>query len=153
MKFKTPTADSMTDGLLTVIGIASGAALSDGVANILPGSDLVKRGGIAVVSGVGAATVQGNDNIAKLVKASLLGMAAGQTVKLLRNQLKGNAAVLTPGQAELSSAQKFLNGTLGLACPEVKGINALASPGLRAALTPQLFDEPARKVVNLNSMA
>ena len=156
MNFKTPNSSTLETTGALVIGAVLGGSLSNGVISLVHNDDATKttpedlkkqksmltykRIGLAAITAIGAAFIQGNDAVTNAAKGSLIGMSVAQTMKIVSE----NA---TPKTAATKSA-KFINASLGLgcACNDTAAIAALNAPRYRsrASLRSAVVIEPGQ---------
>jgi hypothetical protein len=127
MDFKKPNSEALKSGAALIGGATLGAMVSRGVIGALHtpttstvateiASDnnklLMYRGALILVAASGAVAISGSGIGTSLAKGALTGMAAMQTVEIVKVY-----ASKTPSLAETTSGTKrFIAKTLGLAC-------------------------------------
>ncbi len=130
MKFKKPSTIALTDSASMIGGAIAGGMLSNGVMGLVSkpsasadpvvqkkerNMDMIKRIAFAVVTGYGAASIDGSDNAAKAAKGACMGAALVQVSEVIKS-LAHNSSAIKTGQAAVTTTQKFVSNGLGLGC-------------------------------------
>ena len=158
MELKTPNSASAGNTGALALGIVAGGFVSKGVISLVhkdavlaanPTLDELKaekskktykRAGLALLTGVAAFFVKGDDALTNGLKGSLIGMSATQAMQIVSE----NA---TPKTATTKTA-RFINASLGLGCPcnDTATIAALNAPRYRsrASLRSAVAIEPGQ---------
>ena len=122
----TPTVNKVTSQGKAVGGVILGGALSKGVIGLLPQSKYTKLG-FAVLSLVGAASIKGSGEGAKLAKNALVGMGAVQGMEAIQ-EMAAPASQKVVDAIDNAQLKDFTSRTLGLG-------SALAYPADLAPIT------------------
>lgn len=130
MKFGKITSQKVSHDALSLGGAVAGGALSGGLMTLVPAEqEVLARGGMAAIGLFGASSVKGATSSENLVKFALLGIGIKQTLELIKHF---GAQSVTIDETSTAS-QKFVGGTLGLACPCEDEMPALAAPTINFA--------------------
>jgi hypothetical protein len=124
MKFKKPTEKTGKDTLALAGGVIAGSMASRAVIGFIDkpeeqadatkakNATLLKRSAIVLVSGVLAASVDGNDTVSTLVKGAFTGMATMQALEAIKT-LAEDQGVTTATEAT-TTGKKAVANLLGL---------------------------------------
>ena len=129
MKFGKITSQKVSHDALSLGGALAGGALSGGLMTLVPADQkLYVRGGMVLTGLLGAASVKGATSAENAVKFALLGIGVRQAAELIKHF--GSKSVTVDENS--TSSEKFVAGTLGLACP-CEDTPALAAPTINFA--------------------
>lgn len=125
MKFGKITSAKAAENALVLGGALGGGALSGGLMTLVPQEQKIyARGGVTVLSVLGAASMKPKTSAETLVQALLIGMGIRQASEAIRDLTKDKIQVT----AESSTTDKFVAGMAGLACPCEESTTMLAAP-------------------------
>ena len=124
MKFGKITAANVSHDALSLGGALAGGALSGGLMTFVPQNQaLLAKGGMTAVGLLGAASLKGKTSAETLVKFALLGIGIRQGSELIKH-FAGQQIHIDESS---TTANRFVGGMVGLACP-CNDVPALASP-------------------------
>lgn len=149
MKMTKITSAGLSNEALSLASAVAGGAVSGGLMTLVPSEhQLVARGGISVVSIVGAASIKGKGTLETLARFALLGMGVQQAGALVKHFAAPSITV-----DETSTAgQKFLGGMVGLGCPG-DDLPMLASPVINFPSLPAQASPRAEREVEGTSVS
>lgn len=105
MKIKKVTGNSVGNAVETVLGVAVGAMLSNGVSEIIPiGNKTAVKALVAGAGILGAAVIGGDDTLSKLARNASIGMAGQQGKEIIVDTVKPMLPAATG-----SGVNKFLH--------------------------------------------
>ncbi|MDT0643697.1 hypothetical protein RM553_12715 [Zunongwangia sp. F363] len=126
MKFGKITSKTASSSALTLGGAVAGGAVSGGIVAMVPAEQKTyARAGIVAAGTLGAAAVKGTTTGDQVAKFLLLGMAFSQGAALIK---EAAAKQMEPVTESTTTANKFVAGMVGLACPCDEQRPMLAAP-------------------------
>ena len=151
MKFGKITSKNVSQNALTLAGALAGGAVSGGIVTMVPAQQkLYARAGITAVGALGAAAVKGTGAADQLVKFVLIGMAIRQGAEMIKEGLEPHVQV----DENATTANKFVAGMVGLACPCENAYGALnAAPVINFDALPARSSMPQINEVHASERA